>query len=88
MRIVVIIVARAAWSGCMSPENDTSEPHRPPDEARRPLRVVPESEDSSPTGSVMYVRHHFGSLPKALTSFVGREREVGEVGLFSPNTAF
>lgn len=64
----------------MPPENYASEPHRPPDEARRPLRAVPESEDSSPTGSAIYVRDSPGGLPNALTSFVGREREVEEVG--------
>ncbi len=45
-----------------------------------PRSDAPESEAGSrtPTG-VVYVRHQEGGLPLALTSFVGRERDVGEV---------
>ena len=41
---------------------------------------VPESEAGSGTFTgVIYVRHPYGGLPLALTSLVGRERDVGEV---------
>lgn len=64
----------------MAPENNMPEEQCSPE--GRSLHAVPGGEGSS----AVYACHPPGGLPFALTSFVGREREVAEAGrLLSEN---
>ncbi|MGH3090422.1 MAG: ATP-binding protein, partial [Rubrobacteraceae bacterium] len=64
----------------MAPQDNRQHERRPPSEAR-PLRVVSDSDGSPTVGHALAgASHPLGGLPLALTSFVGREREVAEVG--------